>query len=353
MRVEIVFSPTEAQELINCERRWYFANVLALEPKELAPTLGIGTAVHSALEVYFHNGSLDEVLGMYWRFAKADASEAFQKRFQTGLRVLEEYWYHYEAERVYWQTIATEFTFAVPLRSGTLKGRIDLLVKDLRTNELWLVDHKTASDNGGYSESAATRDLQFGAYLWAAEQLWPGQIRGLIIDTLKMKIPVEPKTVQDGTRLSLDQSVHTTVHTFVKTCERYGFNPNDYVRYLHWVHTNGRFFTRVGVTRSAEGLQQVERHLNVVADRWNSYYNNEAEHNRIEVQAGLPNASYTCDWGCDYANLCTLFEQNVATAQELISSSFNIRKEVRYGIENAVTPKNSHEWLQHLQTTTN
>lgn len=74
-----------------------------------------------------------------------------------------------------WDIELIEFAGSVPLPAPeggppiTLRFKIDLMVRDRKTGQLWLLDHKSARDFSRQTE--IDLDDQFGLYTWALRQL--------------------------------------------------------------------------------------------------------------------------------------------------------------------------------------
>ena len=69
-----------------------------------------------------------------------------------------------------WSIVEVEFDGLVDLGPGfKLRFKIDLLIRNRKTGQLWLVDHKSARDFSRKSEIDI--DDQFGLYTWALRKL--------------------------------------------------------------------------------------------------------------------------------------------------------------------------------------
>lgn len=158
-----------------------------------------------------------------------------------------------------WEVVSTEMKFEVPIldpegeETGMyLMGYIDALVKDKRSGELYIMEHKTTA----YSIEKRTENLvlddQVSLYCLALHNLGY-DVKGVIYDVIRKKIPSVPKLLKNG-KLSTAQ-IDTTPEVYRMIVQQHGLNVNDYEDKLQELATQGKpFFKRVLTDRTQEEL---------------------------------------------------------------------------------------------------
>ncbi len=186
-----------------------------IKPATAAPALRFGTLVHRALEPYYRKG---KKRGPHpaLTFAKLYSAELAEQEAigfrdeegkwadaaTLGEAMLNGYVEHYGADDR-WQVLATEMPFRVPVlhpRTGKLwfmyAGVIDLVVKDLETDFVGLVDHKTTKEDPTKVDYL-NLDEQAGAYWrYGRQALYDTgllrhdrQLNGILFNFLLKKMP--------------------------------------------------------------------------------------------------------------------------------------------------------------------
>lgn len=219
---------SERSSLKKCAQQWFWSQVEGLEPKHTANALWFGSAVHEALAQWYQPGTtrgrepaevfLESLEGN--RSIPVDSDEDQLKYVdarELGVAMLNNYRATYGLDEA-WEVIATETTSAVllPQRARTVFGvklprqprairynmTFDGVYRDTRTNEIWLMEHKTAA---GIRVDHLPLDDQAGSY-WAFASdvlrkrgvLKPGEeIAGIMYNFLRKALPDErPKNAR-------------------------------------------------------------------------------------------------------------------------------------------------------------
>jgi hypothetical protein len=183
-----------------------------------------------------------------------------------------------------------------------LQGTIDALFR--RDDQIWIVDHKTASQYR--SPEMMTLDDQMTAYMWLAAQTYGKLPGGVSYRQVRKKVPVEPDVIRDGSRLS-KQVKDTTVEMYLAAIKRHGFDPSDYADILGSLAQNE--FVREEVVspttyRLAHFEEMLQAELDLMLDPNVVYF---------------PSPSWECTRMCDYAMLCRIMmeEGDTSIAEDL------------------------------------
>jgi hypothetical protein len=184
-----------------------------------APTWSwFGTAIHKGLEVYYPPGrkrgkkadvldafleSVGDQTGRIWTEGGEVSDVEVEDARELGKAMLLGYIEHYGKDS-HWEVIHGEqpFQIDVPHPSGdgsvlaVYAGTWDLVIRDIRTGEYWVVDHKTRKTFPSNWEFYEIDD-QAGSYLWVAPEVLrhmgifgkKDSVRGLIFNALKKAMP--------------------------------------------------------------------------------------------------------------------------------------------------------------------
>lgn len=98
-----------------------------------------------------------------------------------------------------YEFLGTEHLFKLPLpgtRDLAYAGRIDGLVRERNTGNIYIVEFKTTRSLSYMGN--VFRGLQATAYLWAAQQLYGEKVTGILYRVLVKRIPDSPVPLQRG-----------------------------------------------------------------------------------------------------------------------------------------------------------
>ena len=124
-------------------------------------------------------------------------------------------------------------------------GKIDCLLEERSTGELWICDHKTSSSPASY-ENSITYDLQLPSYAslldWEINDGWlqkykGKEITGIIYDICHSKIPSIPKLLKSG-KLSTAKNSGVPSWIFEDAIEHYGLGKSQYKDHLEFLRNN-------------------------------------------------------------------------------------------------------------------
>lgn len=325
-------SVTERQDFQRCQRMWQFGspNMLALEPKQVAPALYVGAGVHFGLAAQPAGYDPIEMARLWCDEQERKYAEAYKEwtgvspsneewvEFQESrllvIKLLTHYFEHYGPDPVKPYTFeAAEITFKCPIpgTNGFLVGTIDGILS--RGQELWLKENKTYSQKPN-EEDLQDDDQQLG-YMWAARQLFGVTCVGILYDGLMKRVPQPPRVLKDGSvSVAVDQ--YTTPKLYRDTLAEQGLKPTDkpkgsttfdtYQEFIDLLEQRmkqpvNNFFARFRFRRSAAEIDSFGEQLPILYDRM--LY---AKQNPETI---IPNFRWEGCWDCNYRDLCRLTQR--------------------------------------------
>lgn len=201
----------------SCFIKGLFADALKRQPTKGQGPLAYGSAIHKALEVYHASDKpdMDEVIqaGTDEAIAENLPAIADEKRNMESLvSTLWSYNADYVSRSDKFKVVTLdnklliEQGFSLPLGEFNIEpvptldipgliqiywqGKIDMVVIDQATNELWIVDHKTTSVMGEKYVDGMLRSNQMLGYSWATEELtkvFDMKVAGVIINAIAVR----------------------------------------------------------------------------------------------------------------------------------------------------------------------
>lgn len=211
----------------NCPQSWYWSYVEGIVPRSFEiGAREFGTGIHLAMAEYYvpenpEPPNMNSMLGAdimnlrrgrdpletwtEWcdeserelkrreKLTEAKDQEAFDDLCNLGYDLLEDYLLKYKGDPQ-WQVLAREETFAANIAGKAINvGTIDLVVRDLETGYIWIVDHKTAKqfpndnvyrldDQGGSYGAIATTVLRRKGLIQPRDR-----VKGIIFNILAKK----------------------------------------------------------------------------------------------------------------------------------------------------------------------
>lgn len=227
--VPILMRTSERSSFKKCRQQWWWSYVERLKPLQERPALKFGTLAHRVLELRYKKGRKrgprpDKIAKKVWMEFLANGGEEFQVADMDAgeflVHMMENYYEEYGDDERY-EVIASEQTFAVDVHHPTTGkflftyvGTIDGVWRDLHTDRIVFVEHKTGASLEPFG-APIYLDEQQGAY-WAYGPIWlehqgilkPGQeIDHVLYNRLrKGKRDPRPRNA-DGHYLNKDGSV--------------------------------------------------------------------------------------------------------------------------------------------------
>lgn len=234
---------TDLNAFTGCRRRWDWQSTLrrGLQKAVVPEPLFTGLAVHIGLDAYHtcHGcvGAATEAAEQ-WMHKRIDAvskrtgamwddeRDMVNKSHKLSIRMLQHYdmWHRDNKLADRWEVIATEQLYTVPipvpqsvlaqygysdrwrhgmyLKGGNwysrriqLSGRFDGLIRERATDNIYLLEFKTARTLS--NTRWVMRGLQGTAYVYAAQQMHEN-VKGILYRVLRKKAPAMPKPLSRG-----------------------------------------------------------------------------------------------------------------------------------------------------------
>jgi len=343
---KIIIRTSDRGQFKRCRVLWDFTSKMRLN-FEYSPgiePLDFGIAIHAGAEVYYDPALWDgppevrenlakaafqqHMIDWQKRIKAADQwegrKEVWQEHLVMGLGMLDHYFLWAPNADKGWRPVKSEIEFEVPIpvskeamwtlpqgfqavgpdddmvlyydgRPVVYQGRVDLILQNEETGELWILDHKTAAQFG--QTEHLELDQQCGSYYWALKQLLGLDIAGVIYSEWRKKVPKEPDMLKSGLP-SKNKSQSTTPELYKKKLEELGLDIEMYADFLQTLQNDGQqYFRRIPIHRSAEELKALE--ANIV---------NEAI-DMIDNPRIYPNPSrWNCN-GCQFRSVCLMRQE--------------------------------------------
>lgn len=186
MSEETIFLRTsERVTYTRCKQKWWWEFIERLKPISVANPLRFGDLVHQALAAFYRPGSPHKVkrgpkphltfkklyqkqLEEHSEFGQKTEDEEWVNALDLGIEMLKNYVERYGLDDRY-EVVAPEVSFEIDIFDEdeeyvcTYAGTFDAVVRDTQTNEIGLLEHKTAKS---ISTGFLTMDEQAGSY-WA------------------------------------------------------------------------------------------------------------------------------------------------------------------------------------------
>lgn len=301
-----------------CAKQTQYKYAERLKPLRLSARslpLRRGTWFHELLELYY--------LGNDWQARHVQLTAQFGRLFDEEkdalgdlpeeiMRLMRSYLWHYgmDQDDPYhgWTVLDTELTLECPWPDGNgiYRCRLDMLAED--QFGLIIADHKTHKRLPGHTTRLL--DAASALYLWCARENGL-DVRGFVWNYIRTKAPSVPKLVYVGTKREALSSakIDTDYPTMVREIKRLGIEKTDkwdrdQVRALkahRWregmVQTSP-FFRRAILEKDEAMTARVVAEAMRRRDRMHAYDFTDD----VDSVERMPDLS--CDWMCDYKNLC-------------------------------------------------
>jgi len=279
---------TERASFRRCRRQWFLSVVHRLKRAGGDSNFWFGEIVHAGLEAYYKGIQAKQpwaecqeaglsAFADGWKRIVAVAREELGGLFDTYAQEYNDAWelggqmlpayFKRDRKTGLGKVILVELRHTVPilgpdgkpLRRGTISCRYDLVVEK-PNGDIWIIDHKTASQKPSSAQLDLDDQLTALAYVWWRKTgKWP---RGQIYNVLIKKIATQPKLLKSG-KLSIDRSQSTTYSLYMEAIKEHGLAINEYSEVLAYFQAtgDGDFFVSEGVFRTRGQIDEFERNL--------------------------------------------------------------------------------------------
>ena len=169
-----------------CKRKTYYFIERQIRSEAESPTTLFGTAIHKGLETWYLSRDEDAAIEAFKHASKALVSlhDKDKRHPNNGITILKNYFNVYRndpfeivsddkgplIERDF-EALFTEFIFKRKIVTVNLFGRIDCILRNRDTDEIFVCDHKTTSSLGQQFYQRISPNFQYTTYLWAAQKV--------------------------------------------------------------------------------------------------------------------------------------------------------------------------------------
>lgn len=240
-------SISDIRSFKHCRQQWQFSSELAMsmKPPYSPHYFSFGRAWHAAMESYYegmipgHVG--DDPEESFENFMLNEAAEegrdlsdlVLHEAITFGAELVHEYVSWFESPRggfgFPFEVISTEEAHTIPLFDDVHYGfRTDLIIRNTNTNQLWIVDFKTASVMP--TERALEyldTDEQATAYLCGAEKVCGCDISGIVFVFCCTKRFSDVQLLKNGLP-SRNKNQYTTTTRYKNVLSRLNLNVESY-----------------------------------------------------------------------------------------------------------------------------
>lgn len=173
----------------SCNRKYYYRNILKLEPKKISSALTIGSVFHGCFDLYFQKADKIAILN-YINRSFIDAVSKSLDPSEVERLTIDKYtvmgmWANYPLSDMEFTEVYPEKAFRVRLdglRGIYLKGRVDGLVK--RNGVYWIREVKTTSMDRKQFQFKTSVSYQAAGYMYGIEKSTGVKIEGVIYDVV-------------------------------------------------------------------------------------------------------------------------------------------------------------------------
>ena len=313
------FRGTEAQDFMRCPKRYDYAWLQNLQPKQRNAKLAVGSAIHKFLEVLYKTkapfSSLDQMEAYLEQECSGMDEVEYNDLKTLAINVCEHYLKHYNLDPG-WTVVEVEMPFRIHLE-GRINyiGTIDLLIKDA-DGKHWIVDHKTTSNLDIYDKNS-DMDRQISRYWWSIERCMDIKIEGFIYNIILKDFPVSPKVLKSG-QLSKDKSQKTTKEMYLDAIRLNKLNIDDYADFLQFLDEQPKeFFRRIKVERNISEMRAaIDELTDVIHDIRDKHRNGR----------WYRNITKDCSWDCPFKALCVA-EMDGSNADHIRHELFTVKED--------------------------
>lgn len=316
MSIKTDFRGSEVTDFLRCRKKYQYAWIQNLEPKQKNDKLTIGSAIHKFLEVWYatyrESEAISEMLEYIWRNAEGIEQMQIDDMCELAKKVCENYVEHYGHDAK-WTVKAIEMPFNIHLEGRiNYTGTIDLLIED-EDGKLWIADHKTTANLDIYDKNS-DMDRQISRYWYAIERYLDVKIEGFIYNIILKDYPVPPKVLKSG-QLSKDKSQKTTKEMYLDAIRLNKLNMDDYADFLQFLDEQPKeFFRRIKVERNINEMRaSISELTDVIYDI-------------RDTKRWYRNITKDCSWDCPFKSLCVA-EMDGSNADHIRNELFTVKED--------------------------
>ena len=182
-------SYSSSADLRSCPKKYYYKNILGLEPRTTTSALTVGSTIHECFDMYFNKSTAQEIIQHIEDVYKEGLSKATELEGERML--IDKYtclgmWTNYPFSEMEFEEVIPEESFKVKLGNllGVyLTGRVDGLVK--RQGKWWIREVKTTSLDKRAFQSKASVSYQAAGYMYGVLKGTHTEACGIVYDMIK------------------------------------------------------------------------------------------------------------------------------------------------------------------------
>lgn len=304
----LVTSHSEIKKFRRCKRQYYYSSVERIEPRLPPARLKFGNWHHSLLQVHYSGGD--------WRAEHKRHLKSFDNLFleereyygdlpEQVERAMTSYLFHWRKEESNWEVLYAEQSFEAEVVDGDiLSFKPDLIVREISTDRIWCVDHKTVR-----SMPAADwriEDLQSTLYPWGLRTLGL-DVYGFLFNYIRQKAPSVPHINKDG---SISRArIDTDFYTLAKFCKEYyaveklNQLPEYWRVQLKTLQVHNTYLKRSRITKDQRLVDRQVYELELTMAEMDEYLTM-ADSAPKGADPWVRTMIPSCDWDCDFYELC-------------------------------------------------
>jgi len=278
---------------LKCRKSWQYAYVDNITPRVDVPHLQLGTLVHVYLEnklvdndgIKAVNQKFEEYINSRRMFDEEIKMyrQTMEHSIDIGERAYQNFIKRYQVLKGY-----VEYRFDIPIIEGVnLVGKIDAVVKDLKTKTLWILDHKTRKT----FQSTENEELNLQNAIYQKALAIEGiQTIGSICHQIYNEMPSVPTVNKNGTMSKA--LIKTDWQTYSQYLAYAGLDQADYQE-MQAKLENVEFFNFLKAYRNETELENT----------WNEIIIPTAKE-ILETEEFIRSLSVWNCQGCRYRDLC-------------------------------------------------
>lgn len=264
----------------NCRKLYYNRYVRNLVSKDTDPVLHLGTVWHNALEQWYKAGEPGDKITTIQRmidesFPQREADPQQKKDWHLVHTMFEAYVARYLRED--FEVFGAEVEFLLPMinpstkrqsRTFQLRGKVDGLCRMKETNELFLLEHKSASQVDGSYLERLPRDFQINVYCYAMGRHLGEPVVGVIYNVcVKSWLKQNPGETEEQfeVRRAILLAKSKTGTTTAK--RQLPESDHDFRQRLNEKYTDPEMFVREHLLISQKDLQRTEQEIWTISQK--------------------------------------------------------------------------------------
>lgn len=191
---------SEVSTFRSCVRKWYYNYILQFKPSKASLPLYIGDVIHQALELFWNGRELTIILDFVDHFCDDNPPPKDEETTITHIKVmLIGYFAKWAEDRKNWDVIEVEKMVGFDFGGFKYRGKVDVVARYKPDNRVYIIEHKTASDDIGSTSDFYWQRLEVDNQITGYQRAVIGELGGdvgIIYDVLKKPTTKGPKLLK-------------------------------------------------------------------------------------------------------------------------------------------------------------